>query len=362
MYVAFFYLKKVKSTYFWLDSCCHRPSKSCFHQSSKPFLWADQPSPLECPRRHPNLLCSCSFLEVPPRFLRVIWNITTSSLQWANLKDCQGQAMDNLSKIRKFAQTWQMVEHTEFLYEAIFNMFLWGHEWKCVHHPHKNLYDGLLIMPSGQNQHALLINSFCFIGHSQLLSKILAIASIIYFELFSTFTIMSHPNTASEYPGNIVSQKITRNSTSSNQEDLFNSDHPEPSTQTTNHGVEEGDNIFPSQYECPSNHEPPVVGATIMNHPQVFEYSAIFRHVANSGHLSVVCSVEYLSSYHSWFNSKNWSTQSGELLHTRSAINNYSRKEITLIEWKWSESNHWQWKGIVWNHNERTSAKVSTIL
>ncbi len=102
---------------------------------------------------------------------------------------------------------------------------------------------------------------------------------------------MSHPNTASEYPGNIVSQKITRNSTSSNQEDLFNSDHLEPSTQTTNHGVEEGYNIFPSQYECPINHEPPAFGAKFMNHPQVFEYSTIFRHLATLGHLSAVRNV-----------------------------------------------------------------------
>ncbi len=102
---------------------------------------------------------------------------------------------------------------------------------------------------------------------------------------------MSHANTSSEYPGNIVSPQITRNSTNSNQEDLFNSDHHEPSTQTTNHGVEEGDNIFPSQYECPITHEPPAVGATFMNHPQMFEYSAIFRHIATLGRLSAVRNV-----------------------------------------------------------------------
>ncbi len=106
---------------------------------------------------------------------------------------------------------------------------------------------------------------------------------------------MSHPNTSFEYPGNIVSPQITRNSTSSNQEDLFNSDHPEPSIRTTNHGVEEGDNISPSQYD-PINHEPPAVGATFMNHPQVFEYSAIFRHTATLGHLSAMQNVFHLTT------------------------------------------------------------------
>ncbi len=67
---------------------------------------------------------------------------------------------------------------------------------------------------------------------------------------------MSHPNPSSDYPGNFVSPEIIRNSTSTNQEELFESDDPEPSKRTTNHGVEE------SQYECLINHEPPAVGAT----------------------------------------------------------------------------------------------------
>ncbi len=137
---------------------------------------------IECPRRHPNLLCSCSFLEVPPRFLRVILDITTSPLQWANLKDCQGQVMDNLSKISKFAQTWADGRAYWIPLWGYVRSVFWDHEWKCVHHPHKNLCDGLLIMASGKNQDALLINSSCVIDHLQPLSKILPIAIIIYVE------------------------------------------------------------------------------------------------------------------------------------------------------------------------------------
>ncbi len=72
---------------------------------------------------------------------------------------------------------------------------------------------------------------------------------------------MSHPNTSSEYPGNIDLPEIMRNPTCTNQEKLFNSDNPQSSTQTTNHRTDEGDNPFPSQYEYPIKCEPPAVGA-----------------------------------------------------------------------------------------------------
>lgn len=54
----------------------------------------------------------------------------------------------------------QMIENTEFLYVTMFYLFLCGHEWNCVHQPHKNNDDGLVIM------------SFCKIriGFSSLLS------------------------------------------------------------------------------------------------------------------------------------------------------------------------------------------------
>ncbi len=66
--------------------------------------------------------------------------------------------------------------------------------------------------------------------------------------------------------------------------------------------------------------------------------------------------------YHLCVSSKNWRTQSSELLHTRNAINNYWTKEIEWIEWKWSESNHQSREGFVWIHNKRILVKVSIIL
>ncbi len=96
---------------------------------------------VECPRRHPNLRCSCPFLKVPPRFSTVIWDITTLPLQWANLKDCQGQVMDNLSKIVKFAQTWAD--------GRVYWIPLWGYLWPvflgpwvevCPSPPQKSLW------------------------------------------------------------------------------------------------------------------------------------------------------------------------------------------------------------------------------
>ncbi len=63
-------------------------------------------------------------------------------------------------------------------------------------------------------------------------------------------------------------------------------------TNTTNHlPVESGQDestfpnhpSFPSIYECPITQEPPAVGATFMDHDHVFEYSALYRHIAARG-------------------------------------------------------------------------------
>ncbi len=106
---------------------------------------------------------------------------------------------------------------------------------------------------------------------------------------------MSHPNSSSEYPGNIVSLDMARNSTSTNKEELCNSDNHKPSIRITNHSTNIGDNPFLSQYKWSINNELPAVGANFINHPQVFdfEYSTLFRHIATIGHLSAPDQVNY---------------------------------------------------------------------
>ncbi len=57
-------------------------------------------------RRHLNFLCSCPFLKFLRGFQQSFEIWQRRHHQWANLKACQGQAMENLSKIGKFVQTW----------------------------------------------------------------------------------------------------------------------------------------------------------------------------------------------------------------------------------------------------------------
>ncbi len=128
---------QVEGQYNGSGLCSHFRTRSEALATSSETRLVPQNS-LECPRRQPNLLCSCcAFLRVPPRFLTVIWDITTSPLQWINLNDHHGQAMDNfLSKICKFARTWAHCRE--------YWIPLWGHHWpffvgpwvECVHYPH----------------------------------------------------------------------------------------------------------------------------------------------------------------------------------------------------------------------------------
>ena len=75
---------------------------------------------------------------------------------------------------------------------------------------------------------------------------------------------MNHASQRSHATGNMVSPMRDRN------------------------GATVGDGIvnsFSSMYECPITQEPPAVGATFMNHEQVFEYSALYRLIATTGDL-----------------------------------------------------------------------------
>ncbi len=69
-----------------------------------------------------------------------------------------------------------------------------------------------------------------------------------------------------------------------------NNDHGEI-IQATDHGNEEENIQFSSLHECPITQEPPTVGVTFLGHPQVFEYSALYRHIATAGRLTALHSV-----------------------------------------------------------------------
>lgn len=50
--------------------------------------------------------------------------------------------------------------------------------------------------------------------------------------------------------------------------------------QATNNGDEEENIQFSLQHECPVTKTPPTLGVTFFSHPQVFEYSTLYRHIA----------------------------------------------------------------------------------
>ncbi len=62
-------------------------------------------------------------------------------------------------------------------------------------------------------------------------------------------------------------------------------------TQATNHHVDEQNSQFPLLYEGSITQEPPTLGVTFLDHPQVFEYSAIYRHISTPGRLTALRNV-----------------------------------------------------------------------
>ncbi len=54
---------------------------------------------------------------------------------------------------------------------------------------------------------------------------------------------------------------------------------------------------FPSIYECPITQEPTAVGATFIDHDHVFEYSAVYRHIAVRGANQTFWNIVHLPSW-----------------------------------------------------------------
>ena len=88
-----------------------------------------------------------------------------------------------------------------------------------------------------------------------------------------------------------------------NSEGSESSGIPPPQNETTNNqltsvsdaSVAGQNNYEPlsSSHFCPIVQDPPAQGAAFLQHPQIFEYSAIYRHIAISGVLTSVRTVRH---------------------------------------------------------------------
>lgn len=112
---------------------------------------------------------------------------------------------------------------------------------------------------------------------------------------------MSQNNYSSSNNGNIVSpiNESTATRLQGQEQDRINSDtaRGENVTNTTmesGNGGALSDSDFPSMYTCPIVQEPPAQGATFLQHSsQVFEYSALYRHIATRGALRSMRTVRH---------------------------------------------------------------------
>lgn len=104
---------------------------------------------------------------------------------------------------------------------------------------------------------------------------------------------MSHPNHTLDHSGNLVTPATDVHPEVTVQQGRSdtNNNIVGESAQATNYHVDEQNTQFPSLYECPITQEPPTLGVTFLDHPQVFEYSAIYRHISTPGRLTALRNV-----------------------------------------------------------------------
>ncbi len=83
---------------------------------------------------------------------------------------------------------------------------------------------------------------------------------------------MSHPNHTLGHSGNLVTPATDMHPEITVHEERSdtNNDNVGELTQANNDHVDEQNTQFPSLYECPITQEPPTLGVTFLDHPQVF--------------------------------------------------------------------------------------------
>ncbi len=106
---------------------------------------------------------------------------------------------------------------------------------------------------------------------------------------------MSHQNHTPDHSGNLVMHATDVHPEVTVQQGRSDTNNHivGESVPATIHHVDEQNAQFPSLYECPITQEPPTLGVTFLDHPQVFGYSAIYRHTSTPGRLTAIRNVAH---------------------------------------------------------------------